>query len=323
VPVACAAAETDANVTGETVHTLAQAQTYTEVAKSCCRPAPRPCAQRLTRRDEPEVRRFLAQRPLQSFGLLGMITDNGLVSPHNRGDFHAYRGARNQIEGVALIGHNTVLDARSDEAIASFSELAKATANPFLLLAPEPQMFRFVECYADSLYNHQAMDCYNLFDFRGAPAKPALAPLPDVRLATPGDLDEVVWANNQCGIEEIGVDSLALDAAGFTSRCARRIARGRTWVWVERGRLIVKLDVMTLTPEVAYLESLWVRPEARRKGYGARFLGQVSERLRKDSANVCFLADKNKSWEQSLYRNVGYVTIERFGVVFCDRTRTC
>ncbi|HJQ25458.1 MAG TPA: GNAT family N-acetyltransferase [Blastocatellia bacterium] len=303
------------------MHTLAQAQTSAEVAESRRRLAPMLGAQRLTSRDEAEVRHFLAQRPLQTFGLLGMISDNGLDSPHNRGDFYAYRGARREIEGVALIGHNTMLDARSDEAIESFTELAKATANPFLLLAPEPQMVRFVEHYADALCNHRAMDYYDLFDFRGTPADLALSPLPGVRLAAPGDLAEVVRATNQCGIEEIGSDSLALDAAGFTARCARRIARGRTWMWAERGRLIMKLDVITLTHEVAYLESLWVHPDARRKGYGARFLNQVSEQLQRDSASVCFLAAVNKGWERSLYRKAGYVAVDRFGVVFCDRAK--
>ena len=303
------------------MQTLAPSQEYIGVAESRCLLGPRFGVQRLTSGDEAEACRFLAQRPLQSFGLLGMISDNGLDSPHNRGDFYAYRDARGHLEGIALIGHNTVLDARSDAAIASFTRLAKAAANPFLLLAPEPQMARFVEYYADSLCSHRAIDCYDLFSFRGSPADHSPRPLPGVRLATAGDLDEVVWATNQCGVEEIGVDSLALDAAGFTARCARRIERGRTWVWAERDRLIVKLDVITLTREVAYLESLWVHPEARRKGYGTSFLGQVSEQLQKDSASVCFLAGASKSCERSLYRQAGYVAVDRFGVVFCDRAK--
>ena len=66
------------------MHTLAQ--THTDVAESGCFLKPPRAAQRLTTKDEPEVRRFLAERPLQTFGLLGLIADNGLVSPHNRGD---------------------------------------------------------------------------------------------------------------------------------------------------------------------------------------------------------------------------------------------
>jgi GNAT superfamily N-acetyltransferase len=295
-------------------------QTLTDihsVAASGCLLKPTLTAQRLTTENEPEVRSFLAQRPLQTFGLLGLLEDNGLVSPHNRGDFYAYRGPENELEGVALIGYNTVIDARSEEAIQVFADLAKAVVNPFLILAQEQQIDRFIEYYSDALCNCTAIDRYWLFNHCGTPDN--CNPLADVRLATIDDLEMVARAHADCGIEETGVDGLELDAEGFTARCARRIERGRTWVWINDNKLVLKLDVITATREVAYLESLWVQPEERGKGYGSRFVNQVSERLLKHSASVCLLAEETNTAAHLLFQKAGYEVIDSYRVMFCNK----
>jgi uncharacterized protein len=303
---------------GESVQTLASIQTA-QVASPCLLNKPR-AVERLTAGDEPEVCRFLAERPLETFGLLGSIADNGLVSPHNRGDFYAYRGAHDQLEGVALIGYNTVIDARSDAAICVFADLAKTVVNPFLILAREQQTDRFIEQYADGLYDCTDIDRYWLFQYRGK-SDPRRS-LAGVRLATLDDLENVTDAHAQCGFEETGVDVRAMDAEGFRSRCARRIERGRTWVWVEKGRLILKLDVITATREVAYIESLWVRPDERGKGYGLRFIKQVSGHLLRHSATICLLAQENNRAAHRLYERAGYAITDSYRVMFCKKVLT-
>lgn len=298
------------------MHTLAETHS---VAASGCLLKSTLAAHRLTAGNEPEVRRFLAQRPLQTFGLLGLIEDNGLVSPHNRGDFYAYRGPENEIEGVALIGYNTVIDARSEEALQVFADLAKAVVNPFLILAQEQQIDRFIEYYSDALCNCTAIDRYWLFNHCGTPDN--RNPLAGVRLATINDLTMVARAHADCGLQETGVDGLALDAEGFTARCARRIERGRTWVWIDNNKLILKLDVITATREVSYVESLWVHPEERGKGYGSRFLNQVSERLLKNSASVCLLAQEANTTAHLSYQKAGYEVIDFYRAMFCNKDR--
>jgi ribosomal protein S18 acetylase RimI-like enzyme len=263
------------------------------------------------------VRSFLAARPLQTFGLLGMVADNGLVSPFNRGDFYAYRGADGQLEGVALMGYNTVIDARSEAAAVVFAELAKTVANPFLILACEQQIDRFIEHYADALYKCTAIDRYLLYKHHGTLV--SCDPIAGVRQATMADLELVARAHARCGIEETGVDGLQLDAEGFVSRCARRIENGRTWLWVEDGKLILKLEVLTLTRDVAYFESLWVDPHERGKGYGLRFVNQVSARLLKSSADVCLLVQENNLTARHLYERAGYDATDAFRVIFCNR----
>jgi GNAT superfamily N-acetyltransferase len=273
--------------------------------------------QRLGVADKPEVRSFLAARPLQTFGLLGMIDDNGMISPYNRGDFYAYRGDDGRLEGVALMGYNTVIDARSEEAIAVFAELARRVVDPFLILAREPQIEGFIEYYADALCKWTAIERYVLYKHGGAAI--AGEPLAGVRQATRSDLEAVVRAHARCGIEKTGIDSLQMDPEGFVSRCARRIEHGRTWVWIENGKLILKLEVLTATREVAYFESLWVDPQERGKGYGLRFVNQMSRQLLQASESVCLLAEETNHTAHRLYERAGYEAVDSYRAIFCNR----
>ena len=58
-----------------------------------------------------EMLAFLAVRPVQTVVMSSFITDNGVESELNRGKFFAYRNADGKIEGIALIGHTTLVEA--------------------------------------------------------------------------------------------------------------------------------------------------------------------------------------------------------------------
>src|SRR6185295_294388 len=62
-----------------------------------------------------EVLKFLERRPIQTAMLTGLIRDNGLRNRFNRGDFYGCRNQRGEFEGVALIGHATLFETRSEE----------------------------------------------------------------------------------------------------------------------------------------------------------------------------------------------------------------
>ena len=70
---------------------------------------------------EAEALEFLAAHPLHNVYMAGFIRDNGLVSPFNRGTFYACRDEAGRIEGVALIGHVTQLDVRTERAMEAFA----------------------------------------------------------------------------------------------------------------------------------------------------------------------------------------------------------
>src|SRR3989441_5124082 len=79
----------------------------------------------LRRGDENEVLEFLSARPLHTVFMAGLINDNGLISPQNRGSFYGCRGRSGQLEGVALVGHATIIEAGNEGSITSFAHLAR------------------------------------------------------------------------------------------------------------------------------------------------------------------------------------------------------
>jgi predicted GNAT family acetyltransferase len=106
--------------------------------------------------------------------------------------------------------------------------------------------------------------------------------------------------------EESGVNPLERDPEGFRRRCARRIEMGRVWVWVEDDRLIFKADIISETPEVIYLEGVWVNPAERGKGYGLRCVSQLGRELLERTGSLSMLVNERNSKALSLYRRAGY-----------------
>src|SRR5215212_6779348 len=82
-------------------------------------------SQPLVAKDEAEALEFLAARPLHTVFLTGFIRDNGMVSPMNRGTFYGARNEQGQLEGVALIGNATLIESRTEAALAAFARLAQ------------------------------------------------------------------------------------------------------------------------------------------------------------------------------------------------------
>ena len=63
----------------------------------------------LTSEHTAEVQAFLAVRPVHTVVMSSFIADNGIVSELNRGKFYGYRNTAGTLEGVALIGHTTLV----------------------------------------------------------------------------------------------------------------------------------------------------------------------------------------------------------------------
>src|SRR5689334_24773251 len=95
------------------------------------------------RHDEGEVLDFLAERPAHTVVMSGLIRDNGFESPFNRGTFYACRNSEGRLAGVALIGHATFVEARTDSALRAFAALAQKEHDAHLILGEQRLIHRF------------------------------------------------------------------------------------------------------------------------------------------------------------------------------------
>lgn len=88
----------------------------------------------LTENHREEVMKFLAVRPVHTVVMSSFINDNGMESPQNRGKFFGYKNSRGELEGVALIGHSTLVEARTENAIAALAMTARTSETPIHLV---------------------------------------------------------------------------------------------------------------------------------------------------------------------------------------------
>ena len=91
------------------------------------------------------------------------------------------------------------------------------------------------------------------------------------------------------------------------------------WVWVEGGRLIFKADILGDTPEVIYLEGVWVNPAERGKGYGLKCMSQLGRTLLARTGSVCVLVNELNPHAQAFYRKACYKLRSHYDTIFLQR----
>jgi predicted GNAT family acetyltransferase len=271
---------------------------------------------RLTNADEMEVVSFLAQRPVYTVTMLGFIKDNGLVSPLNRGTFYGCRNNEGQLEGVALIGHATLMETTTERALEAFAEIAQKSANTHLIMGETERIHDFWNYYSQSGQSMRLACRELLFELQW-PVE-GNAHVPGLRLATLADLELVMPVQAQMAFEESGINPLEKDQEGFRQRCCRRIQKGRTWVLINDEKLIFKAEVVSDTSDVVYLEGIWVNPEARRKGTGRDCMAQLAKSLLAHANSLCLLVNDQNSEAQLFYKRAGYRLRSIYDTIFLN-----
>jgi uncharacterized protein len=254
----------------------------------------------LMEEDLNEVLTFLAERPIHTVCIAGFIRDNGIVSPHNRGTFYGCRNSQGRLEGVALIGHATLMEARTTRAMREFGLVAQAHQRTHIILGESESVEQFWNYYADEGQEMRLACREMLFELRQA--MQAREDVVELRLANAEDLEKIVPVQATMAEMESGINPLDVDPEGFRARCLRRIEMGRVWVLEDEGRLIFKADVQADTPDVIYLEGVWVNPTERGKGIGRRCMRQLCRDLLTRTQSICVLVNEENERAHTFYR---------------------
>ena len=252
---------------------------------------------------EAETLAFLGVRPVHTVYMAGFIRDNGLVSPLNRGTFYGCRDRAGRLAGVALVGHVTQFEARTDVALRALAHAAQDCKSAHVIMGEQAAVRAFWEHYAPAGQTPR-LACRELLLEQRWPLAPAA--VPGLRLATEDDLDLILPVQARMAEEECGVNPLAADPQGFRSRCALRVARRRVWVLTAAGRLLFKADVMAETPEAVYLEGVHVAADERGRGLGRACLRQLGGALLSPTRVICLLVNERNGEAASFYQGAGY-----------------
>ena len=272
---------------------------------------------RLANSDAAEVLKFLSQRPLHTIAMMGLINDNGIVSPFNRGTFYGCRDLNGQLEGVALVGHATLMETVSDRALAVLAQIARECPNTHLIMGEKDRVADFWSHYSEA-GRRQRLACREWLFELSWPVE-ARERVEGLRPAKVHELELVMPVQAELAYAESGVNPLEVDPQGFRDRCLRRIEQGRTWVVVENDLLVFKADVISRTPEVNYLEGIWLREDRRNKNLGTRFMSELMRRLLENTKTVCLLVNETNEWAQGFYRKCGFHFRATYETIFLPR----
>jgi uncharacterized protein len=268
----------------------------------------------LTEGQEAEALEFLAAHPVHNVYMAGFIRDNGLVSPLNRGAFYACRDEAGRLEGVALIGHVTQFDVRTERAMKAFAKAAQACQTVHVVMGERAAVRDFWRHYSSG-GQELRVACREVLLEQKSPVE-VVETAPALRRAVPQDLPMILRVQAAMAVAECGVNPLVVDPEGFRARCQRRIDRGRTWVLVERGSLLFKADIMAETPESVYLEGVYVNRRYRQRGHGRRCLLTLGQILLSRSNSVCLLVNERNRVAQSFYQSVNYKARDLYDTVY-------
>jgi len=273
-----------------------------------------PGVQRLSTGCETEVLDFLGRRPAHTAYLSGLIHTNGLENPLNRGQFYAYRDGRNKIKGVALIGHAVTFETTSNKAAQALGRVSSKYDGSVLVRGESNRLGAFWAPYRH-LGRSVSKTCHEqLLELK----IPFASDDPDCRLrpATADELDQVVAMNLELLATERGQDRPTADRVGLQERLLQRIKAEQVWVWVSEGKVIFKAEIITRTPDVIYLEGVFVNQNARGKGNGIRSMRQLGRCLLKDTRSICLFVNESNVAALGLYGKAGYQSLGHYETIY-------
>mgnify|MGYP002779021089 CR=1 FL=1 len=261
---------------------------------------------RLTDENTAEVLDFLAVRPVHTVVMTSFIKDNGMESELNRGRFYGFRSPCGALEGVALIGHTTLIEAGTEEALKAFAFAARESETPVsLIMSDDRAAETFWQYYSGGARRPRLVCTEMLFEIRSPAA--VCERVADLRPATAAELLPVAEAHAAVALEESGVNPMEKDREGFLRRTLRRIEQERTFVVFENGRLLFKADIVAETGDVIYLEGIYVAAEARGRGIGPKCLSHLSRMLlRRSVRHVCLLSNVEFKNAHRAYLKAGF-----------------
>lgn len=240
--------------------------------------------------DKHEVLAFLKVRPVHTVVMMSFIQDNSLENTDNRGSFYGYNNAKGNLEGVALIGHTTLVEARSEDSLKAFAMVARQPETPIHIMMSDGKTIETFWRHFTGDHRPARKVCTELLFELNFPFFVQNCDW-DVRVATTTELEQIAVAHDEVAFIESGVSPLQKDREGFLKRCLKRIEQQRTFVVFENGKLVFKADIVAETNDVIYLEGIYVAPEYRGKGIGSGCLSKLGRHLLEKVGNVCLLSN--------------------------------
>ncbi len=155
-----------------------------------------------------------------------------------------------------------------------------------------------------------------LLAMSAAPRSRGVAVDEQVRRARYDEVDIVLPAAAAMFTEEIGARPYRGSDTAYRQSLEALVARGHTFVRVERGQVVFKADVGSVAGGVAQIQGVWVDLRYRGRGMAAPAMAAVVQAVQADIAPVVslYVNDFNAP-ARAAYRRVGFEEVGTFATV--------
>ncbi len=137
---------------------------------------------------------------------------------------------------------------------------------------------------------------------------------PAIRRVREDELDLLMPACVRMFTEEIGVSPVGFDGGAlYRARILDLVSAGRAFARIENGTVVFKAEIGVVARAGCQLQGVWVDPDHRGRGYGARGIAAVVRAARAEVAPVVslYVNDFNTA-ARAVYTRVGFDEVGMF-----------
>jgi predicted GNAT family acetyltransferase len=133
--------------------------------------------------------------------------------------------------------------------------------------------------------------------------------LKESRYTTMRDLEALVPACAAMHREEVGIDPLDRDAAGYRERVRELVEQKRSVILMINGQIAAKCEYSAVTNETVQLMGVWTNPRFRRRGYARALLHEVCGHCARKGKTVTLFVNDFNLPAIALYEDLGFQRI--------------
>ncbi|MEA2236404.1 MAG: uncharacterized protein QOC81_1128 [Thermoanaerobaculia bacterium] len=133
--------------------------------------------------------------------------------------------------------------------------------------------------------------------------------LGEARYATSRDIEALVPSCAAMHREEVGIDPLERDAAGYRERVRELVEQKRSVIRVVNGGIAAKCEYSAVTNDIVQLMGVWTNPPFRRHGHARALLREVCGHLARKGKTVTLFVNDFNLPAIALYESLGFQRI--------------
>lgn len=266
--------------------------------------SPHQSVRELAETDRAAAMQLLGSYPLESVFIRGLIDDHGLCSPKLRGQFFGWF-RNDELSAIALLGHQIMFCGDAAALPAFARTVCEIKAKGFVVFGPRAEVELFGQLLAAGGRETQTTRelCWYVCERAVRLTPPPL----QLQQANLEHLDAILDVQGELHLEATGVDPRLVDPDGFRERVSARIELGRTWIKLESGQIVFKVELQSVTPTAIYLEGIWTHPEFRGRSIAKECVSELTEQRLQQQQAICLVVEPEETVARHIYEYAGFV----------------